>query len=84
MLQDTVLAKGRISVTEFARHLRVSRVALSRVANGRAAVSADMALRLAAALGGSAESWLQMQSAYDLWQASKKRRPKVEPIKLAA
>ncbi|MEJ7670660.1 MAG: HigA family addiction module antitoxin [Casimicrobiaceae bacterium] len=84
VLQDTVLAKGRISVTEFARRLRVSRVALSRVANGRAAVSADMALRLAAALGGSAESWLQMQSAYDLWQASKKRRPKVEPIKLAA
>ena len=84
MLQDTVLAKGRISVTEFAQRLRVSRVALSRVANGRAAVSADMALRLAAALGGSAESWLQMQSAYDLWQASKKRRPKVEPIKLAA
>ena len=84
VLQDTVLAKGRISVTEFARRLRVSRVALSRVANGRAAVSVDMALRLAAALGGSAESWLQMQSAYDLWQASKKRRPKVEPIKLAA
>lgn len=84
VLQDTVLAKGRISVTEFARRLRVSRVALSRVVNGRAAVSADMALRLAAALGGSAESWLQMQSAYDLWQASKKRRPKVEPIKLAA
>lgn len=84
VLQDTVLAKGRISVTEFARRLRVSRVALSRVANRRAAVSVDMALRLAAALGGSAESWLQMQSAYDLWQASKKRRPKVEPIKLAA
>lgn len=84
VLQDTVLAKGRISVTEFARRLSVSRVALSRVVNGRAAVSADMALRLAAALGGSAESWLQMQSAYDLWQASKKRRPKVEPIKLAA
>ena len=84
VLQDTVLANGRISVAEFARRLSVSRVALSRVANGRAAVSADMALRLAAALGGSAESWLQMQSAYDLWQASKKPRPKVKPIRLAA
>lgn len=84
VLQDTVLAESRISVTEFARRLGVSRVALSRVVNGRAAVSADMALRLAAALGGSAESWLQMQSAYELWQASKKRRPKVAPIKLAA
>jgi plasmid maintenance system antidote protein VapI len=43
-----------------------------------------MALRLAAALGGSAESWLQMQAMHDLWHASKKRRPKVQPLKLAA
>ncbi|MBS0337881.1 MAG: HigA family addiction module antidote protein [Proteobacteria bacterium] len=82
VLRDTVLAE--ISVTEFARRLEVSRVALSRVINGRAAVSAEMAIRLAAALGGSAESWLRMQSTYDLWQASKKRRPKIEPLKLAA
>lgn len=73
-----------ISVSEFARQLKVSRVALSRVVNARAAVSADMALRLAAALGGSAESWLRMQAAYDLWQAAKKGKPKVQPLKLAA
>ena len=84
LLQDTVLAEGRISVTELSKKLGVSRVALSRVVNSRAAVSADLALRLAAALGGSAESWLQMQAAYDLWHAAKKRRPKVHPIKLAA
>jgi addiction module HigA family antidote len=84
VLQDTVLAEGRITVSEFAKKLGVSRVALSRVVNARAAVSADVALRLAAALGGSAESWLQMQAAYDLWQAAKKRRPKVMPLKLAA
>lgn len=84
VLQDTVLAGGRISVSEFARKLGVSRVALSRVVNARAAVSADMALRLAAALGGSAESWLQMQAAYDLWQAAKKVKFKVQPLKLAA
>ncbi len=84
LLQDTVLAESRISVTEFAKKLGVSRVALSRVVNSRAAVSADLALRLAAALGGSAESWLQMQAAYDLWHAAKKRRPKVHPLKLAA
>jgi len=59
-------------------------VALSRVANGRAAVSADMALRLAAALGGSAESWLHMQASYDLWRESRRRRPKVEPLKMPA
>ena len=84
VLQDTVLSDSGISVTEFARKLGVSRVALSRVINGRAAVSADMALRFAAALGGSAESWLQMQATYDLWQAAKKPRPRVLPLKLAA
>ena len=82
ILRDTVLAEGRITVTQFAERLGVSRVALSRVANGRAAVSADMALRLAAALGGSAESWLQMQAAYDLWHAAKGRRLKVKRLKL--
>ena len=67
VLVDTVLRKdGGITVTEFAKRLRVSRVALSRVVNGRAAVSAELAIRLAAALGGSAESWLNMQTAYDL------------------
>ena len=67
VLADTVLRKdGGITVTEFAKRLRVSRVALSRVVNGRAAVSAELAIRLAAALGGSAESWLNMQTAYDL------------------
>ena len=71
-------------MTEFARRLGVSRVALSRVINGRAAVSAEMALRLSAALGGSAESWLRMQATYDLWRASRKRRPKIAPLKLAA
>ena len=82
VLKDSVLAE--LSVTEFAQRLGVSRVALSRVVNGRAAVSAEMAIRFAAALGGSAESWLRMQAAYDLWQASKKRRPKIAPLKLAA
>ena len=84
VLRDTVLAEGRITVSEFAKKLGVSRVALSRVVNARAAVSADMALRLAAALGGSAESWLQMQAAYDLWQAAKRHRPKIQLLKLAA
>ena len=84
ILKDTVLADSGISVTTFAKNLGVSRVTLSRVVNSKAAVSADMALRLAAALGGSAESWLQMQVAFDLWQAAKKRRPKVQLLKLAA
>ena len=67
ILTDTVLRKdGGVTVTKLAKRLNVSRVALSRVVNGRAAVSAELAIRLAAALGGSAESWLNMQVSYDL------------------
>jgi addiction module HigA family antidote len=81
ILADTVLREdGGLTLTEFAKRLRVSRVALSRVVNGRAAVSAELAIRLAAALGGSAESWLHMQATHDLWHAQKKRRPKIQPI----
>lgn len=85
VLADTVLREdGGLTVTALAKSLGVSRVALSRVVNGRAAVSAELAIRLAAALGGSAESWLNMQTAYDLWHAEKRRRPKIAPLRLAA
>lgn len=80
ILEDTVLRE--MSVTELAKRLSVSRVALSRVVNGRAAVSAELAIRLAAALGGSAETWMRMQVSYDLWHAQKKKRPKIRSIEL--
>jgi len=83
ILQDTVLS-SELTITSFAKRLGISRVALSRVINGRAAVSAELAIRLAAMLGGSAESWLRMQVSYDLWQAEKKRRPKIEPLRKVA
>jgi addiction module HigA family antidote len=84
ILTDTVLRKdGGMTVTRLAKQLNVSRVALSRVVNGRAAVSAELAIRLAAALGGSAEPWLNMQVAYDLWHAQKKRRPRIERLREA-
>ena len=87
VLRDGVFADTGITVTEFARRLGVTRVALSRVLNGKAGVSADMAVRLAAALGGSAESWLHMQANYDLWLAErslKRALAKIEPLKQAA
>ena len=71
---------GDLTVTEAARRLSVTRAALSRILNGSAGISADMALRLHEALGTSAEMWLNMQTNYELWQASKKPRPKVEPF----
>ena len=64
VLRDSVFNDAAVSVTDFAARLGVTRVALSRVLNGKAAISAEMALRLAAALGGSAQSWLHMQANY--------------------
>src|SRR5260370_7191270 len=72
---------GNVSVTTAARHLGITRVALSRVLNGNAGISAEMALRLADALGTSAELWINMQAQYDLWQAAKKRRRKLPRLK---
>ena len=66
-----------VSVTNAARHLGVTRVALSRILNGSAGISADMALRLSDALGTTPDLWSGMQAQYDLWQASRKKRKKV-------
>lgn len=69
-----------LAVTEAAQRLGVTRQALSALLNGRAGVSPTMALRLEAALGTSAEMWLEMQAGYDLWQARKQGVPKVGRI----
>ncbi len=71
-----------LDVTESAKRLGVTRQALSALLNGRAGVSAEMALRLEAALGTSAEMWVEMQAGYDLWLARQHRQPKV--IRIAA
>ena len=73
----------QVSVTEAAKHLGVTRAALSRILNGSAGISADMALRLSDALGTTPELWIGMQTEYDLWRASKKRRKKVAPLTAA-
>ena len=75
---------GDIDVTAAAKHLHVSRATRSRILKGNAGVSADMSLRLSAALGTHAEIWNELQTDYDLWQASQKRRPKIEPFNRAA
>lgn len=75
---------GQMPVTKFANHLGVSRVTLSRLLNGNAGVSAQMALKLSEALGTSPELWLNMQTQFDLWKASREKRRKVAPLRIAA
>lgn len=79
MLKEDVLPELGLTVTDAAEQLGVSRVALSRVINGRAAISAELAIRLAQWLGGSAEIWLRAQLQYDLWHAERISKAKVKP-----
>ena len=71
---------GSRSVTEVALKLGVNRVTLSRVVTGSAGISADMAYRLGEAFGTSPELWADMQLLYDLHQAGKVKRPKIEKL----
>jgi addiction module HigA family antidote len=73
-----------LSVSETARRLGVSRVQLSRLLNGRAAMTAEMAIRIALFTNTSAESWLKNQMQWDLWQAEQRPRPNVKPFDRAA
>ena len=63
-----------LSITRAARGLGVTRQALSELVNERTGVSVDMAIRLSKAFGSTPETWLDMQMAYDLWQARERAR----------
>lgn len=68
-IAQTYVEPFNISTRELARHLRVSPSTISRVLTTKSDISPDMALRLSATLGRTAESWLAMQDNYDLWKA---------------
>jgi len=74
-----------ISVTQAAQSLYVARVTLSKILNGNAGISAEMALRLSKWLGTSPDLWMGLQSQYDLAQAAAVfKLPKISPLKRAA
>ncbi len=68
-IKDACLNPLNLTVTQGARILGVARHTLSRVVNGQAGISPDMAIRLEKAFGSSADVWLRMQAAYDLAHA---------------
>lgn len=83
ILRELCLDPLNLSVTEAARALGVSRKTLSSILNGRARITAEMALRLSLAFDTSAESWLEQQMQYDLWQA-KEQHGKLRVRRLSA
>jgi len=86
-LREDVLPALGLTVTEAAAQMGVTRAALSRVLNGRAALSPQMALRIEGWLGvengGRADVWLAQQTVFDLWQARKGGAPKVQRAAMA-
>jgi len=74
VLKTLCLEPLKLSVTEAAKALGVSRKTLSAILNGRAGISPEMAVRLSLAFSTSAESWLNQQTQYDLWHAERRRK----------
>ena len=70
----------QMTVTQAAKELQISRVTLSKVLNGKAGVTAGMALRLSAWLGTTPDVWLGMQTQWDLWLANQQSRPDIRPM----
>ena len=73
-----------VTVTAFAAHIGISRVMLSRVLHGHAAVSADMDLRLSEALGTTPGYWLALQVQRDLWTARQTAKERKRITRMAA
>ncbi len=86
VLREDVLPELGWTQTELAARLMVSRQTVSDLLHERKSVTAEMAIRIARAVGGTPESWLRMQEALDLWAAELKfkRNPKIAPRALAA
>lgn len=77
ILREDVLPALDLKVGALAKHLGYSRTHLSTVLNGRAPISADLALRLELAGISTGRQWLAMQAAYDLWQAGHREQPNI-------
>lgn len=84
ILKEDVIAPLELSVTEAASRLAMSRVAFSRVLNGKAGFSPDLAVRLEQAGAGTARAWMMMQANYDLWQAMQHEQPPTRRLQGAA
>ncbi|WP_341645420.1 HigA family addiction module antitoxin [Thauera sp. SDU_THAU2] len=73
-----------LSVTAFAEHIGLSRVMLSRILHGHAAITADTDLRLSEALGTSPGYWLRLQTQCDMWEASQRAKERPPVARIAA
>jgi len=71
---------GEITATQLAEHIGVARGTISRILNGRTAVTVDLSIRLGEALGLSPDFFSKAQLQYDVWIESQRKRQKIKPL----
>ena len=84
ILREDVLPALKLTVTEAAKRLRVTRQQLHRILAEDSGISPEMALRLGKFCGNGPHLWIRMQEAYDLWRAGKKIGQEIERIETAS
>ncbi len=85
VLGELVLKDRNISIGEFAKKIKITKIKLNNVIVGRSSITPDIAVRLSVVLGTSIDLWLNMQNAYDKYQAQKKldqKKIKLEPLQV--
>lgn len=80
MILDLCIEPTGQTIASAAEHLGVSRKHLSAVINGRARITANLAIRLAQAYGSSPEVFLRMQAAHELWKAQQEEDIRIPPV----
>lgn len=71
---------GKRTATELAEHIGVTRATISRILNGRTAITVDLSIRLGQALSLSPDFFSKAQLQHDIWTESQKKRPKIRPL----
>ncbi len=84
IIKGLCLEPTDMSVADAAKHLGVSRKTLYKIINGNGSVTPEMALRLELVFGSTAQTWLNMQTTYDLWRLKDKRKALKASLKRAA
>jgi antitoxin HigA-1 len=84
ILRELYMKPLKVSITDAAQALGVTTKHVSGIVNGRARVTADMAIRLSVVFDTEAQLWVNLQAQHDLWIASQKKPPNVKPLRHAA
>jgi len=84
LLREDILPALKLSVSETARRLHVSRQTLHDLLSERKGFTPEMALRVGKLAGNGAALWLRMQQDYDLWHAERALAAELRTIRTAA